>query len=64
MVPAALGVAYDRAREQVATVNADFQEGLSGVRVAQAYAREDRNVDRFRGAPRSSYRDARLEARG
>ena len=36
-------VAYDKARERVAEVNADFQENLSGVRVAQAYSREERN---------------------
>ena len=40
--------AYDTARERVATVNANLQEGLSGVRVTQAYAREDQNLDRFR----------------
>ena len=39
--------AYDDAREKVATVNADFQESLSGVRVAQAFVREDRNNQRF-----------------
>ncbi len=40
--------AYDTARERVATVNANLQEGLSGVRVTQAYAREDQNLHRFR----------------
>ncbi len=39
--------AYDDAREKVATVNADFQESLSGVRVAQAFVREDCNSQRF-----------------
>ena len=32
--------AYDMARERVAAVNADFQENISGVRVAQAFGRE------------------------
>lgn len=41
-------VAYGRARDAIADVNADLQESLSGVRVAQAYVREDRNIVRFR----------------
>jgi ATP-binding cassette subfamily B protein len=40
--------AYQRARESIATVNANLQESLSGVRVAQAYGREDRNISGFR----------------
>jgi ATP-binding cassette subfamily B protein len=42
-------VAYGRARDAIADVNANLQESLSGVRVAQAYVREDRNISRFRG---------------
>ena len=42
------GVAYGQAREAIANVNANLQENLSGVRVAQAYVREDRNVTGFR----------------
>ena len=42
-------VAYGRAREAIADVNANLQENLSGVRVAQAYVREDRNIAGFRG---------------
>lgn len=41
-------VAYGRAREAIANVNANLQENLSGIRVAQAYVREDRNVSGFR----------------
>ncbi|MFI5041722.1 MAG: ABC transporter ATP-binding protein, partial [Acidimicrobiales bacterium] len=41
--------AYDQARDKVAAVNADFQESLSGVRVTQAFAREQRNARRFAG---------------
>ncbi len=41
-------VAYGHAREAIANVNANLQENLSGVRVAQAYVREDRNVSGFR----------------
>jgi ATP-binding cassette subfamily B protein len=54
-------VAYDRARERVAEVNADFQENLSGVRVAQAYSREERNEARFAGLA-DGYRQARVDA--
>lgn len=42
-------VAYGRAREAIADVNANLQESLSGVRVAQAYVQEDRNIAGFRG---------------
>lgn len=42
-------VAYGRAREAIADVNANLQENLSGVRVAQASVREDRNIRGFRG---------------
>ena len=45
-------VAYGRAREAIADVNANLQENLSGVRVAQAYVQEDRNVAGFRGVNR------------
>ena len=40
--------AYTRARDRVAEVNANLQESLSGVRVAQAYSREGRNEREFR----------------
>ncbi len=50
--------AYDKARERIATVNANLQEGISGVRVTQAYAREGENLHQFR---RASY--DHLEAR-
>ena len=41
-------VAYGRARDAIADVNADLQENLSGVRVAQASVREERNLVRYR----------------
>jgi ATP-binding cassette subfamily B protein len=40
--------AYAEARDKVAAVNANLQESLSGVRVAQAYSREGRNEADFR----------------
>ena len=55
------GKAYDEARDKVAVVNADFQESLSDVRVAQAYRREDRNRARFATRSRD-YLGARLRA--
>jgi ATP-binding cassette subfamily B protein len=51
--------AYTRAREAISSVNAEFQENLSGVRVAQAYVREERNIDSFRSTT-DEYRDARV----
>jgi ATP-binding cassette subfamily B protein len=53
--------AYDRARDRIAAVNANLQESLSGVRVAQAYVREDRNLRSFRTVA-AEYLDARLDA--
>jgi len=53
--------AYDAARERIATVNANLQEGLSGVRVTQAYAREDENLDQFRRVSKH-HLEARLGA--
>ena len=57
----ASAVAYDTARERIATVNANLQESLSGVRVVQAYGREGRNIGNFRRVSRD-YVDARLNA--
>ncbi|QXC63184.1 ABC transporter ATP-binding protein/permease [Aquihabitans sp. G128] len=53
--------AYDDARDKVAVVNADFQESLTDVRVAQAYVREDQNTARFSRRSRD-YLGARLKA--
>ncbi len=53
--------AYDDARDKVAVVNADFQESLTDVRVAQAYVREDQNTARFASRSRD-YLGARLKA--
>jgi ATP-binding cassette subfamily B protein len=55
------GKAYDDARDKVAVVNADFQESLTDVRVAQAFTREDQNTKRFAGRSRA-YLGARLRA--
>lgn len=55
------GQAYAKAREAIADVNANLQESLSGVRVAQAYVREGRNISGFR-AVNSRYLGHRLDA--
>ncbi|WP_037294705.1 ABC transporter ATP-binding protein [Saccharomonospora azurea] len=53
--------AYTEARERVSAVNADMQENVSGMRVAQAYTREERSAEQF--ASRSdAYRRSRLRA--
>lgn len=54
-------VAYEVARERVGAVNANLQESLSGVRVAQAYSREGRNIASFRTVA-AGHLDARLSA--
>jgi ATP-binding cassette subfamily B protein len=53
--------AYAKARERIATVNANLQEGLSGVRVTQAYRREELNIKDFRRVART-HLEARLGA--
>jgi ATP-binding cassette, subfamily B, bacterial len=53
--------AYTEAREKVSAVNADLQENVAGLRVAQAYRREQVNSDRF-AALSSAYRVSRLRA--
>ncbi len=53
--------AYTEAREKVAVVNADLQENVAGLRVAQAYRREAVNLARFT-ALSTAYRRSRLRA--
>jgi ATP-binding cassette subfamily B protein len=53
--------AYTEARERVSVVNADMQENINGLRIAQAYTREERSAETF--ASRSdAYRRSRLRA--
>ena len=54
-------LAYRSARDAIANVNANLQENLSGVRVTQAYGRQDRNTGAFRTAS-NTYLVARLRA--
>jgi ATP-binding cassette subfamily B protein len=53
--------AYVEAREKVSVVNAQLQESVAGVRVAQAFGREQRNVDSFLVSAKA-YRDSRMRA--
>ena len=51
--------AYNEAREKVAAVNADFAENVAGLRVTQAYRREQANRARF-GRLSDAFRVTRL----
>jgi ATP-binding cassette, subfamily B, bacterial len=53
--------AYSEARERVSIVNASLQENVAGLRVAQAYRREEHNQARFADLS-SGYRRSRLRA--
>jgi ATP-binding cassette, subfamily B, bacterial len=53
--------AYGESRERVAAVNADFAENVAGLRVTQAFRREQVNRDRFGGLSRK-FRASRLGA--
>ena len=56
-----LAKAYAESREKVAAVNADFAENVAGLRVTQAFRREQANRDRF-GALSQAFRVSRLRA--
>ena len=53
--------AYAESREKVAAVNADFAENVAGLRVTQAFRREQTNRDRF-GVLSQAFRVSRLRA--
>jgi ATP-binding cassette subfamily B protein len=53
--------AYSEAREQVSVVNADLQENVSGLRIAQAFTREEHSAREF-AARSDTYRRTRLRA--
>jgi ATP-binding cassette subfamily B protein len=53
--------AYQDAREKVSEVNADLQENVAGLRVSQAYRREQRNLELFAGRS-DAYRRSRIRA--
>jgi ATP-binding cassette subfamily B protein len=53
--------AYHDAREKVGIVNADLQENVAGLRVAQAMGRQQRNAEGF-SARSDDYRRSRMRA--
>ena len=53
--------AYNESRERVAAVNANFAENVAGLRVTQAFRREQANQDRF-GALSHAFLVSRLRA--
>jgi ATP-binding cassette subfamily B protein len=53
--------AYTLVRERIAAVNANLAESISGVRVAQAYTREQRNMAGFREVA-GEHRSARIDS--
>jgi ATP-binding cassette subfamily B protein len=53
--------AYAEARERISAVNADLQENVSGLRVAQANTQEQRSAETF-GELSDAYRRSRLRA--
>ncbi|MEV6972309.1 ABC transporter transmembrane domain-containing protein [Kitasatospora sp. NPDC093806] len=52
---------YEISRDLISTVNADLQENVAGMRIVQAFRRQEANTDRFvaRGV---AYREARVRA--
>jgi ATP-binding cassette subfamily B protein/subfamily B ATP-binding cassette protein MsbA len=55
--------AFRETRKTIGSVSADLEENISGVRVAQAFAREDENIERFNELNRAN-RDANISAQG
>ncbi len=53
--------AYHDVRRKIATVNANLQESISGVRVVQSFTREDINRERF-DARNADYMQANMQA--
>jgi ATP-binding cassette, subfamily B, bacterial len=53
--------AYGEVRDRIAAVNANLAESISGVRVAQAFAREQRNMAGFRTVA-GQHRSARIDS--
>jgi len=53
--------AFRVTRKTIGSVSADLEENISGVRVAQAFAREDENIERFDELNRAN-RDANVNA--
>jgi ATP-binding cassette subfamily B protein/subfamily B ATP-binding cassette protein MsbA len=55
--------AFRETRKTIGSVSAELEENISGVRVAQAFTREDENIERFNELNRAN-RDANVSAQG
>ena len=53
--------AFRKTREEIGNVNAELEEGISGVREVQAFSREDANIESFRQS-NAANRDANIRA--
>ena len=53
--------AFRRTRAEIGNVNAELEEGISGVREVQAFSREDANIENFRQS-NAANRDANIRA--
>ncbi len=53
--------AFRRTRREIGNVNAELEEGISGVREVQAFSREDANIESFRQS-NAANRDANVRA--
>jgi ATP-binding cassette subfamily B protein len=53
--------AFRRTREEIGNVNAELEEGISGVREVQAFSRESANIESFRQS-NAANRDANIRA--
>jgi ATP-binding cassette subfamily B protein len=53
--------AYRETRKRIGEVNADLEEGISGVREVQAFSREEANIEAFRQS-NAANRDANVRA--
>ncbi|MEX1020423.1 MAG: ABC transporter ATP-binding protein [Litorilinea sp.] len=53
--------AFRKTRQEIGNVNAELEEGISGVREVQAFSREDANIENFRTS-NAANRDANVRA--
>jgi ATP-binding cassette, subfamily B, multidrug efflux pump len=54
-------LAFRRTRKEIGNVNAELEEGISGVREVQAFSRESANIENFRQS-NAANRDANIRA--
>ncbi|MGI6662890.1 MAG: ABC transporter ATP-binding protein [Bacillota bacterium] len=56
-----LTLAYHKTRRRLADIAANLQESISGMKITQAFSREDQNQDRFTDTNRQNF-EAQMEA--